>query len=260
MMQVKWKWVFLVAAPLVVGTTVYAMAADGSPAVETSAAVVTTERVSAELLTQAELDALAGVQPAPIAEANASERTLDASFVEQTNPFVVTAAAAPASPAPPSTPAPAATTPVTTGGSLNLDAVKKLEFVTRTTQGELKLELKQEKEGFKLEGEWAGRKIEVKGEQALQVLNQLLQTYHLQDALGQALAGKPVTLDNRVLLAIEKLEVELLDGRKIESKGNNPKAEGRHDNGKHKGQEKKQDNDEDDDDDKKEKKDKKEKD
>ncbi|HEU4965618.1 MAG TPA: hypothetical protein VFV52_17520, partial [Bacilli bacterium] len=57
-----------------------------------------------------------------------------------------------------------------------------------------------------------------------------------------SLQGKSVSLDSDLLGSLQKLEIELADGRKIESKeagnGNNPKAQGKHDNGKHKGWEK----------------------
>jgi hypothetical protein len=155
--------------------------------------------------------------------------TVDQATLDANNPFVMQTTPVPAAQAP----APAAQPTASAANNFQVSLVKDLSFETTTTQGKLKVEFKQEGGTFKLEGELGGRKLDVRGEQALQIMNQLLSGYHLQDALTATLQGKQVQLDAQVLNSIQTLDVELQDGRKIQSKGKD-KTQGN--NGLHKGQ------------------------
>jgi len=221
-LEAKWKKVMVFGVPLLIGGTVVAMASgDGVQERRTStpSSNVSVEVVSTEPLTADELKALAEAEPAPVeTAANPSEPTIDQGVLDKTNPFLVTAAM----------PAPAPA-----GSSFDLSNVGKLELETNTTQGELKLAFEGEG-GMKLEGEFGERKVEVKGEQAVAVLTQLLAAYHLNDALTAALQGRQVQLDPNVLASIRELKVELKDGRKIQGKTDNGKHKGWEKNGKSK--------------------------
>lgn len=246
--MMKWKKIALLTAPLVIGGTVYAFAAGGSTEEQAAAATdqssVSYKVVKAEALTSDEMRALqqAKVAPSPNAQQQAAA-------VEPMNPFVMynansagtaDTATAPDTTSPsatPSAPAPAQTNP---NDQFDLASVKNFEWATHTTQGQLKLKFSHEDDGFKLEGELNGHKFEVDGQQAIAVLSGLMQNAHLNEALTATMQGKQVALDATTVTALQGLKVELEDGRKIESKakGNNPKAQGLHDNGNHYGQEK----------------------
>ncbi|PWK09052.1 hypothetical protein [Tumebacillus permanentifrigoris] len=246
-MKASWKKVVWIAAPLlvIVGSAGYAMtggttteAAEGA----TLASNVSSQVVSSQPLSAEEAALLGGAKPAPApvpTAASASSNTtatptstassVDQATLDANNPFVVQTAPAAST---------AATPPAGVASNFQINQVKDMAFETNTTQGKLKVEFTQSDGKFKLEGELEGRKIEVQGEQAMQIMNQLLTGYQLQDALTATLQGKQVQLDPKVLSVIQTLDIEMKDGRKIESKGKSPTDEGKHDNGKHKGQEK----------------------
>ena len=233
--MMKWKKIALLTAPLVIGGTVYALAAGGSTqeqaAATTEESAVSSKVVKTEALTPDELQALQEAKVAPSPDAQQQTAAVD-----PFNPFVMYNADSAGTADASSAPAPAPTNP---DEQFNLAAVKKFEWKTMTTQGELKVEFKNENGKYKLEGQLNGRKIEVEGQQALALLAGLMQNAHLNDALTATMQGKQVALDAATVNALQGLKVELEDGRKIESKAKgNPKAEGRHDNGNHYGQEK----------------------
>lgn len=254
-MKKQWK-IALIAAPVLVAGSVFAFAAEGTEKEAASAestSGVSHTIVDSQPLTEAELQEVASAAPAPVEEpaavGNQPEGSVPQSVLDSANPFVVQQPIAPVPTAPASA----------QKNEFDLAQVKKFELKSNTTQGELKIEFSRDGDGLKLEGEIGGRKIEVKGAVAEQFLTKVLASLNLQQALTATLQGGQVSLDPTVLAALEEVKIELTDGRKIESKGNgnNPKAEGRHDNGKHKGWEKGKGHDkDDDDDDKKEKKEK----
>ena len=244
--MMKWKMIALLTAPLLIGGTVYALASGGSTqeqaAAETDQSAVSYKVVKAEALTPDEMQALqqAKVAPSP----NAQQQT---AAVDPMNPFVMynanSAGAADASTgadtASPSA-TPSAPAPATPNEQFDLASVKNFEWATNTTQGQLKLKFSHEDDGFQLEGELNGHKFKVEGQQAIAVLSGLMQNAHLNEALTATMQGRQAALDATTVNALQGLKVELEDGRKIESnaKGNNPKAQGLHDNGNHYGQDK----------------------
>ncbi|TCP54531.1 hypothetical protein EV586_104150 [Tumebacillus sp. BK434] len=227
-MNPKWKKITLITAPILIAGSVYAFT-NASASNEDNG--ITGTLVSSEKLTPEEIAALESAKPAP-APATGTDTTpeVDMSAI---NPFTVyTPPAAPAATTPAAAPA-----VETSQQPFSLDNVKKLELKSQTTLGELKLEFKSDKGELQLKGEIADRKIEVKGEQALDVLGKLLASFGLQDSMTALLQGEDVKLDAALAGALKGLEIELNDGRKIETKapGKNPKAQGKHDNGNHYG-------------------------
>jgi len=264
-MKKQWK-IALIAAPVIVAGSVFAFAAEGTEKEASSAesaSGVSHTIVDSQPLTETELQEVASAAPAPVEETAASgnrpEGSVPQSVLDSANPFVVQqpVEAAVAATAAGAAAGVTASAPVQKNEFV-LALVKKFELKSNTTQGELKIEFERDGDGLKLEGEIGGRKIEVKGAVAEQFLTKVLASLSLNQALTAALKGQQVNLDPTVLAALEELKIELTDGRKIESKGNgnNPKAQGKHDNGLHKGWEKGKGHDKDDDDDKKEKKEK----
>lgn len=253
------KKAILIAAPLLVlGVGVYAFAAEGSSATKTasqSAATnngVTASVVKEEALTPQEVQQLAAnAQPAPATTASTSTAGTgsssfgngsapDQALLDANNPFTVQGAAGTATTTG-NAPANSNAGTVGSGSAFDLSLVKDLQIQTNTTQGAMKVQFEDDDKGeIQLTGELGGRKIELKGEQAKQILNQLMQNMNLQAALTDSLQGKQVHLDPSVLQAIQGLHIDMKDGRKIDSAahGNNPKEQGKHDNGKHLGQEK----------------------
>lgn len=250
-MKRSWKKALIMAAPLVIvaGGVGYAMA--GSAATERADNAnqtaktnnVTAEVVSSQLLTPEEAAQIGNAKPAPLVEstATASATTtsgsggVDQATLDANNPFTVQSP-----PASTGTAQDPAATPAL-ASNFQVSLVKGMELETNTTEGKLKAEFKQEKGSYRLTGELAGRKLDVRGDQAVQIMNQLLSGFQLSDALTSVLQGRSVHLDPSVLGAMEHLKVELQDGRKIESKGtppHGPKAEGKHDNGQHNGADK----------------------
>ncbi|ARU63584.1 hypothetical protein CBW65_23150 [Tumebacillus avium] len=236
-MNPKWKKIALITAPILVAGSVYAFT-NASASNEDNG--ITGTLVASQTLTPEEIAALEAAKPAP-----ASSTTEPSVDMESINPFTVytppAASSDTATTPAATTPAPAPT-PETAKQPFALENVAKLELKSQTTMGELKLEFKSEKGEVKLEGEIGDRKIEVKGQQALDVLNKLLASLGLQDSMTALLQGEDVKLDAALAGALKGLEIELKDGRKIETKqpgnGNNPKAQGKHDNGNHYGQDK----------------------
>ncbi|KEO85229.1 hypothetical protein [Tumebacillus flagellatus] len=264
-MKVSWKKVVLIAAPLVLaaggagyavtGTTKTTENADQAA----NASNVSAQVVSSVPLTAEEAAQLGNAKPVQVADASTTNgastavaNPVDQATLDANNPFVVQQPAA--------TSATGSTATASTGSAdsqgasgagtavasnFQLNSVHDLHFETNTTQGNLKVEFKQEKGTYKLDGELGGRKMSVQGDQALQIMTQLLNGFQLQGALTSALLGKQVQLDPRVLSSIRTLDIEMNDGRKIESKGAKPgtppKEEGKHDNGKHKGEQKQED-------------------
>lgn len=241
-MNPKWKKIALITAPILVAGSVYAFT-NASASNEDNG--ITGTLVASETLTPEEIAALESAKPAPApATSSTTSQSVD---MESINPFTVytppaassDSATAPAATTPAPAPAPA---PEAAKQPFSLENVAKLELKSQTTLGELKLELESEKGEVKLEGEIGDRKIKVEGEQALDVLNKLLASLGLQDSMTALLQGEDVKLDAALAGALMGLEIELKDGRKISTKqpgnGNSPKAQGKHDNGNHYGQEK----------------------
>ena len=231
--MMKWKKIALLTAPLLIGGTVYALAAGGATqeqaAATTDQSAVSYKVVKAEALTPDELQTLQQAKVAP--NPNAPQQ---AAAVDPMNPFVMYNANSAGT-------AGTASAPTNPNEQFDLAAVKNFEWTTNTTQGPLKLRFVHEDDGFKLQGELKGHKFEVAGQQAIAVLSGLMQNAHLNEALTATMQGRQMALDASTVNALQGLKVELEDGRKIESqaKGNNPKARGAHDNGNHYGQEKK---------------------
>lgn len=249
-MKTKWKKVALITGPLLVAGSVYAFAADGGAKQQqaepaSGQGLVTYNIGKAEPLTDAELQALAGAKPEATEEQTSA---LDDMDLSQYDPFDVQ------EPVTQTAEQTKAAEQQRIAGAFDLSLVKKLELKTHTTLGELKLEFKTDGGEVRLEGKLGDRKIDVKGDQAYQLLNQLLGSLELDSALTAAIQGEKVTLNASLLGALEKLEVQLADGRKIESKGDNGKHKG-HDKDKQKGKGKNKDknkgkgHDKDDDDD-----------
>ncbi|MBL0387394.1 hypothetical protein JJB07_12095 [Tumebacillus sp. ITR2] len=262
-MKVSWKKVVLVAAPLalVVGGVGYAVTGSTTTSANadqaTNASNVSAQIVSSVPLTAEEAAQLGNAKPVAVADASAVTQTstagassasqadsVDQETLDANNPFVVQQPTASAAPVTATTASSAGDAVV--ASTFQLNAVRNLHFETNTTQGSLKVEFKQEGGTYKLEGDLGGRKVELQGDQAVQIMNKLMSGFQLQDALTATLQGKQVQLNSQVLNSIQTLDIEMNDGRKIESKGkpskgNSPKDEGKHDNGKHKGWEKQED-------------------
>ncbi|ASS74713.1 hypothetical protein CIG75_06815 [Tumebacillus algifaecis] len=227
-MKAKWNKIIWITAPILVAGSVYVFT---NAAASNEDNGITGTLVSSEALSEAELAALQSAQPAP-----APASSVD---LESINPFTVYTP--PASVATTTATPPA--TPVVAAAPFSLQNVSKLKLKTQTTLGEVKLDFKAEDGKRKLTGKIGDREIKIEGEQALQVLNQLLENLGLQDSMTTLLRGEDVKLDTTLAGALMGLEIDLKDGRKIEtkpSKGKSPKAEGRHDNGNHYGWDKEQ--------------------
>jgi hypothetical protein len=271
MMHTKWKKTILIAVPLVVLGSVAAFAAEGQSSNKLASATapatsnvkssaISSQVVSTQSLTPDELQALDTAKPAPAPATTASTTTststagfsssgTDQSLIDANDPFSVqnsNTATASTGNAGTSTGGTATTgATAATGGTFSLDLVKNLDITSNTTQGVLKLHFTSGDDGkIKLEGDLGGRKIALEGDMAEQILNKVMQSMNLSDALTASLNGQSANLDPNVLQSLETLHVDLKDGRKIDTNapghGNAPKAQGRHDNGKHKGQEKEQ--------------------
>jgi hypothetical protein len=249
-MQKKWKRSLWLTVPLLAATTVYALAAGGK--VESQAANewqteaagsgVSYQRVSAEPLTAEELRQLEGATLAPQGQqaTESAQGSVNRELLDAHNPFVVQGGTKVAASGGVAGGAASGADGLAHSTGFQLDLVKKLELKSFTNLGELKLEFENKEGKVELEGKIGERKLELEGAAAVALLERLLQNFELKQALTFVLAGQPVSLDHQALGAIEELKVELKDGRKVESngKGGGPKAEGRHDNGKHKGHEK----------------------
>jgi hypothetical protein len=241
-MSRKWKKIALVTAPLLMAGSVYAFATASASNTDSG---ITGTLISSEAISEEELKALESAKPAPVESADGASDV----DMEAINPFTVYTPQTPATGSDseggaaqaPAQHAAQASAQNEEQVTFSLENVKHLELKTKTTLGELKLEWKSEDGEHKLEGKLGDRKIEVEGEPAQEVLSKLLESLGLQDSITALLKGEQVKLPPALAGALQELEIELADGRKIETNehpGNSPKAEGGHDNGKHKGWEK----------------------
>jgi hypothetical protein len=246
----NWKKIALFTAPVLVAGSVYAFAANGdssspqaaSAATATSQGGVTATVSAAQPLSAQEMAELTNAKPAPATAANQPDGSIPQSVLDANNPFSV-AAATPASGSATTGSTPAAPQPATSpNASFDIAQVKNMQLNSNTTEGQLKVQFKTEGGTLKLEGTIGDRKIQIEGDQARELLGRLVGGLNLKDALTASLQGKQVQLDSKVLGALQDLQVEMNDGRKIQANGHNPKAQGQHDNGQHKGLEKQQQN------------------
>lgn len=251
-MQTKWIKVAMFTVPLLIAGSIYTFAAAGTEEADQaqdSGSGITYRLVKSEPLTPEELKQLETAKMTasdPDSSTTEPNQTVEQSVLDAHNPFLVYA---------PTTTG-AGTSDTGTGGGtagsttqpsqaqpspnakFDLALVKKLELKTNTDHGWLKLKFENKDGKLKIAGQLATRKFELEGVRAHDMMNNLLGSFGLNNAITAALQGKNVSLDATTLQALSDLKIELADGRKIEANTHAPKAGAGNNNGLHKGHDK----------------------
>lgn len=196
----KWIKATLIVTPLLLGTSVYAFATDRTA-------------------NQAAID-IQEIQPAANVTAS-SQTTSQPSDIP--NPFVVDQAQIQQELAnQPQTQQSAAQQ----GAPLTIEQISKLNLQAKTDHGNLKIEYHVEGNGTpRLNGEIGSLKVHLSGDKAKEMLNQLLTRWNLFSTLQQVLNNPNMTVNSKVVAALNELELETKQGKKLELDGDKLKGE-----------------------------------
>jgi hypothetical protein len=243
----KWSKIALITVPAVMAGSVYAFASGGftSSSDSNRSSIQTVPQTSSPSHSSKNTDSsgvsisIEEVKPVPVTNPTGTEDA-NASVPSTStipNPFVVESGNQTS--APPNetlTENQSGGAQTSNSSGFSIENVQELHLSSNTNQGELKLDYRSDKEGtVQLTGSLGDKHVEVKGNDAKLLLNQLIERLGLTEGLNKAFSQPGTTIDRGALTAVHELNIVMKDGEKVKfdkEKVNVP------DHGLHKGWEK----------------------